>query len=122
MTMVEAVAKAFDNSRCIPPDPEREGYHWIRRFSGAPAIPLLWNPMWWHNADRGWGRWCQPEREDQWEYLGRCPSPDELNGRVLVPIVPTEKMLDELARIGDGPMISGEECWGYMLAAAAASQ
>lgn len=40
------------------------------------------------------------------------------NGRVLVPIKPTEKMLEELARIGDGPEISGAEVWGYMLAAA----
>jgi len=39
-------------------------------------------------------------------------------GYVLVPIKPTERMLEELARIGDGPFISGEEVWGYMLAAA----
>lgn len=43
------------------------------------------------------------------------------DGFVIVPIKPTDEMLDELARIGDGPMISGEECWGYMLAAALAS-
>jgi hypothetical protein len=36
---------------------------------------------------------------------------------VIVPVKPTERMLEELARIGDGPMISGEEVWGYMLAA-----
>lgn len=41
-------------------------------------------------------------------------------GYQIVPIKPTEEMLDELARIGDGPMISGGEVWGYMLAAATA--
>lgn len=39
-------------------------------------------------------------------------------GYAIVPIKPSEKMIEELARIGDGPMISGEEVWGYMLAAA----
>ena len=46
------------------------------------------------------------------------PPPD---GFVLVPIKPTDAMLEELARIGDGPMISGAEVWGYMLAAASAN-
>lgn len=41
-------------------------------------------------------------------------------GYMIVPIKPTDHMLEELARIGDGPGISGEDCWGYMLAAAAA--
>jgi hypothetical protein len=41
-------------------------------------------------------------------------------GYVIVPIKPSERMLDELARIGDGPLISGAEVWGYMLAAASA--
>jgi hypothetical protein len=48
------------------------------------------------------------------------PSPDQRNGFVIVPVTPTEGMLEELARIGDGPMISGAEVWGYMLAAATA--
>jgi len=39
-------------------------------------------------------------------------------GYVIVPIKPSERMLEELARIGDGPLISGAEVWGYMLAAA----
>ena len=43
-------------------------------------------------------------------------------GYVIVPIKPTEQMVEELARIGDGPMISGEEVWGYMLAACTARQ
>ncbi len=42
------------------------------------------------------------------------------NGFAIVPIKPNERMLDELAHIGDGPMISGAEVWGYMLAAAEA--
>jgi hypothetical protein len=37
-----------------------------------------------------------------------------------VPIKPSDEMLEELARIGDGPLISGGEVWGYMLAAAKA--
>jgi hypothetical protein len=43
----------------------------------------------------------------------------EAQGYAVVPIKPSERMLEELARIGDGPEISGAECWGYMLAAAA---
>lgn len=42
-------------------------------------------------------------------------------GYAVVPIKPTDDMLEELARIGDGPLISGAEVWGYMLAAAAAA-
>lgn len=42
------------------------------------------------------------------------------HGYAVVPIKPSEAMLAELAHIGDGPMISGEEVWGYMLASAAA--
>lgn len=42
------------------------------------------------------------------------------DGFAIVPVKPSERMIEELARIGDGPMISGEECWGYMLAAALA--
>lgn len=41
-------------------------------------------------------------------------------GYAIVPIKPNEEMLEELARIGDGPAISGGEVWGYMLAAAKA--
>lgn len=46
----------------------------------------------------------------------------DAGGFVIVPKVATENMLEELARIGDGPLISGEEVWGYMLAAAVASE
>lgn len=42
-------------------------------------------------------------------------------GYAIVPVKPSEKMLEELARIGDGPSISGAEVWGYMLAAAGAN-
>jgi len=76
-TLIEAVDKLCGLPRCVPPDPERDGYHWIRRFRGGPAIPLHWNATWWRNADRGWGSYGQPDRESQWEYLGPCPSPDE---------------------------------------------
>lgn len=41
-------------------------------------------------------------------------------GYAIVPVKPSDEMLAELARIGDGPMISGGEVWGYMLAAATA--
>lgn len=75
--MLEAVAKIAGKARCVPPDTERAGYHWVRRFRGAPAIPLYWNPIWYHNADRGWGSYCQPDREDDWEYIEPCMSPDE---------------------------------------------
>jgi hypothetical protein len=43
-------------------------------------------------------------------------------GHVSVPIKPSERMIEELARIGDGPMISAAEVWGYMLAAAGAEE
>jgi hypothetical protein len=46
--------------------------------------------------------------------------PQTPEGYQLVPIVPTERMLEELAHIGEGPLISGAEVWGYMLAAASA--
>lgn len=78
MSMIEAVAKLCGLPRCVPPNPEHEGYHWVRRFRGGPAIPLHWSPTWWHNADRGWGMWGQPDRESEWEYLGPCPSPDDV--------------------------------------------
>lgn len=76
-TMIEAVAKLCGLPRCVPPNPEVSGYHWVRRYRGAPAIPLHWDALWWHNADRGWGHWGEPDRESQWEYLGPCPSPDD---------------------------------------------
>lgn len=64
--------------RCTPPDPGRDGYHWVRRYRGAPAIPLYWNAIWASNTGSGWGQWQEPDREDQWEYLGPCPSPDDV--------------------------------------------
>lgn len=64
-------------ARCIPLDPERDGYHWVRRYRGGPAIPLAWFANWHQNVGRGWGEWSEPDREDQWEYLGPCPSPDD---------------------------------------------
>lgn len=73
--MVEAVAKLSGLARCVPDNPEQEGYHWVRRYSGASPIPLFWNPTWWHNADRGWGSWGEPEREHKWEYMGPIPWP-----------------------------------------------
>jgi hypothetical protein len=63
--------------RCIPPDAEKEVYHWVRRWVGAPAIPLCWHPDWHKNVGKGWGNFSQPEREREWEYLGPCPSPDD---------------------------------------------
>jgi hypothetical protein len=64
-------------TRCIPPNPDVDGYHWVRRYRGGPAIPLAWFALWHTNSGRGWGKWCEPNREDQWEYLGPCPSPDD---------------------------------------------
>ena len=72
----QCVADTF--TRCIPPNPEQEGYHWVRRYRGAPAIPLAWFPEWHKNAGRGWGQYSQPEREDQWDYVGPCPYPESL--------------------------------------------
>jgi len=65
--------------RYIPPWPDLPRYHWIRRFRGGPAIPLFWNATWHANGADGWGKWSQPDREDQWEYCGPCPSPDQIN-------------------------------------------
>lgn len=76
--MADAIALLVGKSRCVPTDPEREGHHWVRRFKGGPAIPINWSPTWWHNADRGWGSYSQPDREDQWEYLGPCLAPNEI--------------------------------------------
>lgn len=63
--------------RFLPPDPEVDGYHWVRRFRSGPAIPLYWTASWHRNAGNGWGRNSQPDREHLWEYIGPCPSPDE---------------------------------------------
>lgn len=63
--------------RCIPTNPERDGYHWVRRYRGGPAIPLAWFANWHENVGRGWS---EPDREDKWEYLGPCPSPDDVLG------------------------------------------
>lgn len=41
--------------RLIPDMPERQGYHWVRRYKLAPAIPLFWYPDWHANAGNGWG-------------------------------------------------------------------
>lgn len=64
-------------TRCIPVRPEKTGYHWVRRWPRAPAIPLWWNADWQANGGEGWGRYAQPDREDRWEYLGPCHSPGE---------------------------------------------
>jgi hypothetical protein len=37
-------------------------------------------------------------------------------GYAVVPIQPSEAMLERLSEIGDGPELSGAEVWGYMLA------
>lgn len=75
--MLDAIAKLTDKPRLIPPNSERSGYHWVRRLRGAPAIPLHWNATWHRNVDNGWGAFSQPDREDKWEYVGPCPSPDD---------------------------------------------
>lgn len=68
---------AIKRMRYVPPFPNANGYHWIRRFRGGPAIPLYWSALWHQNGAQGWGQWAQPDREDQWEYCGPCPSPDD---------------------------------------------
>ena len=62
--------------RCVPPNPDVDGYHWVRRYRGAPPIPLHWCALWHENAGRGWGQWTQEEREVQWEYIAPCPFPE----------------------------------------------
>ncbi len=67
--------------RCIPSNPDRDGYHWVRRWRGGPPVAIAWFALWHKNAGRGWGEWCQPDRECDWEYLGPCLEPktrDEL--------------------------------------------
>jgi hypothetical protein len=73
----------------IPPEPSKTGYHWVRRYRGGPAIPLWWNATWHENGGCGWGRWGQSDREHHWEYLGPCPSPDDVPPCMGVPS-PTE--------------------------------
>lgn len=63
--------------RYVPPFPERSGYHWVRRYHGAPCIPLHWFADWHRNGGEGWGQWAEPDREHQWEYCGPCPVPHE---------------------------------------------
>lgn len=64
-------------ARIVPELPRRHGYHWVRRYRGGPAIPICWFPDWHVNAGNGWGQWSQPDRENEWEYLGLCVSPEE---------------------------------------------
>lgn len=71
------IERASVKPPCIPQNPEFDGYHWVRRYRGGPAIPLFWNALWHANANRGWGDWAEPHRENEWEYLGPCPSPDD---------------------------------------------
>jgi hypothetical protein len=78
-TLGERDLAAIKRMRYVPPYPDISGYHWIRRFRGGPAIPLYWNALWHRNGAQGWGQWAQPDREDQWEYCGRCISPDDTN-------------------------------------------
>jgi len=64
--------------RYVPPFPGKTAYHWVRRYSGAPAIPLWWNAEWHRNGGEGWGDYAEPDRECKWEYCGPCPSPDDM--------------------------------------------
>lgn len=63
--------------RYVPPFPHLTRYHWIRRYRGAPCIPLWWNATWHRNRAEGWGSYSEPDREHEWEYCGPCPSPDD---------------------------------------------
>lgn len=76
--------------RYIPPFPERSGYHWIRRYSLAPPIPLYWNADWHRNTHEGWGGFAEPDREHKWEYLGPCHMPP-------LPMGPPDSPPDSLA-------------------------
>ena len=69
---------------------------------------------WWYGPDVRFGMHSTEVANSLMEYLKDA-------GYVIVPIKPTEKMLEEMARIGDGPLISGDEVWGYMLAATQAA-
>jgi hypothetical protein len=88
----DAATKAPKPARYVPPFPERTAYHWIRRFRGGPAIPLWWCAEWHKNGKEGWGKWAQADREDQWEYCGPCPSPDDKQPSRKVPNVNTSVM------------------------------
>lgn len=110
-TMVEAVAMINNKPRFVPPNPERSGYHWLRRWRGGPAVPFRWNAEWHRKADNGWGAWSQPDREDQWEYLGPCPSPDDA-GDAREPVEAVKNGYSYLranaVKYGDGPTVCNE--------------
>ena len=71
-------------------------------------------------AARDMGIWLTPQVIEAILAAAERAAWQPIDGYAIVPIKPTEHMLEELARIGDGPMISGQEVWGYMLAAAMA--
>jgi hypothetical protein len=73
---INAMLKVPSAERCIPPNPETHGYHWVRRYRTGPIIPLCWHPEWHRNAGRGWGKWSAPDREGAWEYIAPCPFPE----------------------------------------------
>jgi hypothetical protein len=64
--------------------------------------------------------WSEERRQEHYKHADDIIKTLYAAGYVIVPVKPSETMLEELARIGDGPMISGGEVWGYMLAAASA--
>lgn len=76
-----AGVKPCPPARFIPPFADQSGYHWIRRYRGAPCIPLYWNAEWHKNAGEGWGSGAEPSREFQWEYCGPCFSPEDTRPR-----------------------------------------
>lgn len=103
------------------PPPNPEGWRPVRFADLAAIMKLLPPPP--LTQDGLTHRFEGPTPHDtiyaiRAAFMGMLDAKPE--GFVLVPIKPTETMLEELARIGDGPAISGEEVWGYMLAAVTA--
>ena len=65
----------------VPPNPEKEGWHWLRRRTGGAPEPWLWSDM---DGGEGDFQWCEecgdgdPGTTTRWfEYLCPCLTPTE---------------------------------------------
>lgn len=64
----------------VPRDPERDGWHWVRRTENNMPFPLQWTNDWTGSRDYCWAIMGSGEPEDvakNFCYLGPCLTPDE---------------------------------------------
>ena len=63
----------------VPLNPERDGWHWVRRTENNTPFPLQWTNDWTGSRDYCWAIMGSGEPEDvakNFCYLGPCLTPD----------------------------------------------